>query len=202
MTIKATGYPLAWPMGWRRTKASQRKSDNFKRHRGRVTIAESVARVIDEFRVFGIRDWNIIISTNVELTLSGYPRSGAREPEDPGVAVYFMQGDKERCIATDRYDRVAGNLAAIAATIEAMRAIDRHGGAEIIDRAFTGFAALPSPDRHWSEVLGVDRNASRSAIDTSYRIRRGTAHPDKGGSSDEFDDVRRAYEQACMETPE
>jgi hypothetical protein len=62
-------------------------------------------------------------------------------------------------MAIDQYDRVEHNLAAIAATLDAMRAIKRHGGAEILDRAFTGFTALPAPmagGKPWRQVLGFD----------------------------------------------
>lgn len=205
--IEATGYPLTWPLGWRRIAASRRKSANFKHARSRLTIAEALQRVIGEFRAMGIRDWNIIVSTNVEITRSGYPRSGAREPLDPGAAVYFrdsrVDGHPQRCIATDRYDRVADNLAAIAATVEAMRAIERHGGAEILDRAFTGFVALPAPARHWRDVLGVSPDAGRTHAEAAaYKRARSAAHPDNDGTPEAFDEVQRAYEQACMELPE
>ena len=38
-------------------------------------------------------------------------------------------------MAIDAYTRTADNLAAVAATLEAMRAIERHGGAQILERA-------------------------------------------------------------------
>lgn len=84
------------------------------------------------------------------------------------------------CMAIDRYDRVADNLAAIAATLDAMRAIERHGGAEILNRAFTGFAALPDQASDaWWIVLGVPWDASRPVIDDAYRHLRSVYHPDK-----------------------
>lgn len=209
---EAEGYPLKWPMGWRRTAASNRKHGHFSKgeralgesytRRRELSTADAIARLLAEFRRFGIPDYNVIVSTNVELSRSGMPRSG-REPQDPGVAVYFKQGDDERCIAADAYDRVADNLAAVAATIDALRAIDRHGGAQIIKRAFAGFAALPSPERHWKVVLGlVSQSINRHTIESAYKNLRSAAHPDKGGNAERFDELRRAYEQALMETPE
>ena len=52
--------------------------------------------------------------------------------------------------------QVEESLAAIAATLDAMRAIERHGGARVLERAFTGFTAVPAPDarKHWREVFG------------------------------------------------
>jgi hypothetical protein len=79
------------------------------------------------------------------------------------VAVYWIKtGRKQmKCMAIDRYGRVADNMAAIAATIEAMRAIERHGSAEILERAFLGFQALPEPEQWW-QVLEFGTPASRA----------------------------------------
>ena len=79
-------------------------------------------------------------------------------------------------MAIDQYFRVADNLAAIAATLEAMRAIERHGGAEILDRAFTGFTALPAPEQPF-HVLGVSATATDEEIETAYRRLAMQHHP-------------------------
>src|SRR6185369_3339882 len=127
----------------------------------------------------------------------GYPRADAANPDDPGVAVYWRNenSDRRQCLAIDRYTRAADNLAAIAATLDAMRAIERHGGGEILDRAFTGFVALTGP-RPWFEVLGVGANATRETIEWAYKRKRSEAHPDNGGSAEAFEEVTRAYQSA------
>src|SRR3984893_16238997 len=128
----------------------------------------------------GMNSDDILISTNVKLRLDGLPRSD-QEPSDPGAAVYWQKkGQSMRCMAIDRYDRVADNLAAIAATLEAMRAIERHGGAAILDRAFTGFKALAAPEQPF-QVLGVGANASKEEIERAYRLLATKHHPDRGG---------------------
>lgn len=43
------------------------------------------------------------------------------------------------------------------------------------------------------EVLGVERNASQAAIKYAYRKRVKTAHPDHGGTVEEFRDVHLAW---------
>jgi hypothetical protein len=198
-------YPLSWPLGWKRTSSSQRTRAQFSRYKAQLSIADGLQRVTRELGLIGVRDWDTIISTNVPLRRDGLPRSDIANPEDPGVAVYWKQGKLERVMATDQYDRVADNLAAIAATLEAMRAIKRHGGAEILDRAFTGFTALPAPmagQKPWRQVLGFDLDYTPTADDVraQHRVRRGEAHPDrKGGDHDEFLAVQAAYEQAARE---
>lgn len=197
MSIEAIeAYPLAWPDGWRRTPAGERKRAAFNRRETRsystgtpyavkanLTVALAVDRVLDELHRMGIPQHRIVISTNVPTQRDGTPRSGLREPDDPGAAVYWIAGKDRRCMAVDRYDRVADNLAAIAATLYAMRAIERHGGAEILDRAFTGFVALPAPEQ-WFQVLGVPANASAAEISGAHRALAMKHHPDRGGSSE------------------
>lgn len=213
MTIPA--YPLQWPAGWKRTPSATRTRSRFVTkerrtstfsgssylHSKELTIADGVERVRGELARMGIRDDDLVISSNLELRLDGFPRSGQREPGDPGIAVYWRDAGETRCMAIDRYDRVADNLAAVAATLEAMRAIERHGGAEILNRAFTGFAALPgpAPARDWWITLCVPKGAPRATVDDSYRRLRSLHHPDRGGDAVAFHEVQQAYDQACRE---
>ncbi len=133
--------------------------------------------------------------------LDGGIRADARRPDDVGVAVYWTTNRGERkCIAVDHYTTVADNLAAIAATLDAMRAIERHGGATILDRAFTGFAALPPPrdtaTGPWHVVFGIPAHTPKVEVEAVYRRLRSEAHPDRpGGSHDRMAAVNGAWEQ-------
>ena len=213
--MAATRYPLAWPDGWRRIPAGQRKRGTFGRLEKRpgnswptytrLTVHDATCRVRDELERLGVvSEDDILISTNIRVRLDGLPRSGEPEPQDPGVAVYWERpGEPPRCMAVDLYDRVADNLAAIAATLEAMRAIERHGGAAILDRAFSGFAALPAPAtahpaRSWREILGFTEGARISLDDAraAYRRMASEHHPDRGGDPDRMAEINRAWQQA------
>lgn len=213
MSIDA--YPLQWPTGWKRTEVGFRREARFGRARQRhgdrwtasrdLTITEAVERVLGELQRMGVDKQDVVISTNVPTRLDGLPRSGARQPDDPGAAVYWRDGwtSAPRVMAIDQYDRVEDNLAAVAATLDAMRAIERHGGAAILERAFTGFTALPAPDapREWWEVLGLDRGAcTREDVKAAYRRLASQHHPDKpGGSHKAMADLNVAQERALQE---
>jgi hypothetical protein len=200
MTISA--YPLQWPAGWRRTQGAYRRDATFSRYKRALSIADGVARVMDELGRMGLGRDDVVISTNVETRMDGFPRSDRSEPGDPGVAVYWQERKGGRKVmAIDHYRRVADNLAAIAATLEAMRAIERHGGAAILERAFTGFTALPAPGaaRDWREVLGVPKDASRDDIRAAYRRLASQHHPDKGGSADKMAELNAAQDKALQE---
>lgn len=208
MSIPA--YPLQWPDGWKRTLPVHRTRARFgkasrKDYAGNwspgrsLTIAEALGRLQREIAALAKND-DFVISTNLQMRLDGLPRSGQSEPTDPGAAVYWRDASQEglpqRCMAIDIYDRVADNIAAIAATLDAMRAIERHGGAEILNRAFTGFVALEHHGESWWDVLEVPRDSTRDVIDASYQRKRSEHHPDKGGDPNQFQRVQRAYEAA------
>jgi hypothetical protein len=103
-------------------------------------------------------------------------------------------------MAIDQYVKVADNLAAIAATLDAMRAIERHGGAQILDRAFTGFIALPAPTdkKTWREVMGFEpfEVVNAHVIRARYRKLAFERHPDKGGSHDAMVELNGALTEA------
>lgn len=181
MTIEA--YPLQWPVGWRRSKDRTDARFSIGGTKGSirarsVEVVDGVRRVYRELMAMGVQEADIVISSMLRPRLGGEPGTDSRGLSDPGVAVYWNTGGVARCMAIDRYLRVADNLAAVAATLEAMRAIDRHGGAEILDRAFSGFTALAAPEQPW-QVLGVDMNATAAQIKHAYRRLASQHHPDK-----------------------
>lgn len=201
-----TNFPLTWPAGWKRTPSYARKPGLFRNERraGReLTVADAVDRVLQELERMGIRDWMCpIISTNIEPTLNGRPRSNQAAPQDPGVAVYWRKDSKDlhKVMAVDRYTRVEQNLAAIAATLEAMRAIERHGGAVILERAFMGFQSLPEPNT-WRAALGFAEGANPmlDVVKDRFRKLAKEHHPDAGGSEPKMKELNWAMEQAEKE---
>lgn len=205
-----TAYPLVWPAGWPRTPAASLKAGRFgtvKKRPGvawhthaELTIAEATQRVLDELSRMGIDRQDVVISTNLQLRLDGLPRSGQAAPRDAGAAVYWeTRRGERRVMAIDQYSRVEQNLAAIAATLDSMRSIERHGGAQILDRAFTGFAALPAPSaaRPWREVMTFGESTpTREQLRQRYRHLASVRHPDRGGSDAAMSELNVALRQA------
>ena len=208
MSINA--YPCQWPEGWKRTDGANRKQARFSKAAQRtpsgwrsqrdLTMADALGRLLGELEKMGVDRQDVVISTNVPVRLDGLPRSGAAEPMDPGAAVYWIEGKHRRVMAIDIYDRVADNIAALAATLDAMRSIERHGGAAILERAFTGFTALPAPTgaRDWQIVLELQDLLlpTREDIDQAYRRLASKHHPDKGGSAERMAEVNKARDAA------
>lgn len=198
-----SAYPLQWPHGWRRTPVTERAYGNFKSQRRKITVADAIARLRSELTRMSVTDNDIVISTNARLRLDGLPRSND-EPNDVGAAVYWMdpRGNRQ-CLAIDQYHYLAQNIAALAATLEHMRGIERHGSAQILERAMSGLNALPAPgsSQSWRDILGFAASEFVSAQDVSNRFRRlaNIAHPDKGGSHEAMTNLNRAYDEATKE---
>lgn len=213
----ATRYPLSWPTGWPRTPSHRRQRARFRRvgtqaydradgskglwkQNQLLTVAQAIDRLqIELGRLGASRE---ILSTNLDVRLDGLPRSGQREPQDPGAAVYFQLQGQPRCLACDRWDRVADNIAAIAAHIEAIRAVDRYG-VGTLDQAFAGYAALPPSASDWRTVLGfaADDRPTVDAITQRYRERARRTHPDAGGSHDAMATLNAARDAALQALP-
>jgi hypothetical protein len=179
-------FPLAWPAGWPRAKRAQRSAfkSNFRAARDSL---------FNQIRLMG--GTHVVLSSNIPLRLDGLPRAGQPQPQDKGIAVYFLRRGKQMVFACDRWDKVEDNIRAIEKTIEAMRGIDRWGASEMMERAFTAFEALPPPRTCW-DILGVQPGSSAEEIKSAYRRKARSAHPDAGGSESAMAELNRAYEQA------
>lgn len=188
-------YPLYWPEGWKRTERYRRTDSRFK-----TGFAVARDQLMLEIRRLGGRQ--VVLSTNIPLRNDGLPYASAKEPDDSGVAVYFSYKQKPMCFACDRFKYVKENIQAIAKTIEAIRAIERWGASDMMERAFTGFAALPEQaSRPWREVLGLQGAGfiSPEVIDSRFKELAQKHHPDHGGDAAMFRQIVAARDAAKRE---
>ncbi len=181
---------LEWPSGRRR--ASWREDAKFRHEGGRVPFDRAVKRLEGELDRLGAAE--VRLTMDVERSLSGKP-IGSTNPFDPGVALYFRLKDKPYVLACDKWARLADNIAAIAAHIEALRGQERWGVSEGVEQAFAGHAALPPPKTCW-QVLGVPEGSNRILINQAFRRLADLAHPDKGGSDAAMAELNRARDAA------
>jgi len=192
--------PLTWPEGW--TRSTNYERSRFGKWNKPISIAKATVCVLEELKRMGINSRDVIISTDLKLRNDGLPYSSQREPANKGAAVWWMDGDSQKVLALDKYDRIADNLYAISKTIEAMRGIRRWGSGEILDRVFKGFTSLPSPDSviqpPWREVFAYDGH-DLAVVNAVYKKLRSKYHPDKGGDAVTFDKVVKAWADAEAE---
>lgn len=167
MTPPARPFPLAWPPGKPRTTVRRVGKFSYKAETKNgwqatkdITISRAMERLTEELGRLGARD--PLLSSNLPRRLDGGVKGDAGNPVDPGVCLYFTLKGKPMVMACDTFGHVAQNIAALAAHIEATRAIERYGVASAAE-ALQAFEALPSPSvvalsdrKPWRHVLGFE----------------------------------------------
>ena len=189
-------FPLQWPHDWPRSRS--RSESRYK-----VGYNQALEDLLRELEMLGGSD--IVVSTNVPLRRDGLPFAdhARRRIDDPGVAVYFKRKRQQQVIACDTWERVHENIRAIGLTVAGLRAVQRAGASQLLNRAFTGFKMLTAGDpirvpvkREWWEILGCNSNVTDAELKKAWRAVAAKAHPDKGGSDEAMAIVNGAYAEA------
>jgi hypothetical protein len=197
MALQATFRPLgAWP--GKETASYSRKRAAF-----RIGYADRLNLLDHELQKLRAKD--IVIQAQFDakdIRQDGWPRSSAR-PKGPAIIVSFVGSKGPLSFPCDRYTAWEDNLYAIALSLEALRAVDRHGVTQNAEQ-YKGWAQLPPPSRS-VEATGFSTResaaiwlASHSGMpkdyilddpnvaDRAYRAAAKALHPDAGGSTEEF----------------
>lgn len=170
-------FPLQWPVGYPRTMRPQ--SSRFEKHS--LTEAKKAVR----YEIGMLKGTNPVISTNIPLCQDGEPRADyqRRRIADFAVAVYFHYKGSDVVLACDRWATIEENLWAVSLSIAAMRGLERWGVSDILDRAFTGFKALPSAELSsglscW-DYLSISATRNESMIKEAYWLKAKAAAGDE-----------------------
>jgi hypothetical protein len=194
--MSAEAYPLQWPEGWPRTPSHKRGASRFGKNLG----FSQIGKLQNELRLLGAQ--HVVISSNVPLRQDGLPYASEtkRRYDDPGVAIYFTLKGKALSMARDVYWTPWENIRSLILAIDAIRSIERHGGSVMMERAFSGFAAIAPPDwkKPWREVFGVKPDW-RGDLTSLYLEKARNRHPDAGGSDTLMAELNVAYGEAKQE---
>lgn len=181
-------YPLRWVDGRPRTPPANRKQALWKSEGRSLTLSVGRRRLHDQLSAItrqghSWRTTDIVLSTNIRFTASGARDQSVsrRDPDDPGVALYFRLDKQPLALACDRWHTVQDNIAAIAAHIEALRGQERWGVADLA-QSFAGHIALPAPESWWQVLSLTSSRATLAEIDAAWRTHMRHAHPDHGGT--------------------
>lgn len=203
LRVVADAFPLQWPEGWERTALSARRTAPYK-----VAHDQAMREMLRELELMGARRSSIVVSSNVPVTKDGTPYAKHAVPEDPGVAVYWNDAKfGELVVACDKWNRLHANVRAIGLALGALRAIERAGASQILNRAFSAFGALPAsvvvPEKRvWWEVFGFTQEMvgllTMPMVEARYRELAKKLHPDAfgTGSVEGFREIGVAREDA------
>jgi len=185
--------PLLWPAGRPRTVHPKHSAFSS-------TLQEAEHGIYWQLGMLGAE--KVIITSNLHVGKNGLPNI-RQTAEDTGIAVYFDYKDSRHCMAIDRYVYFWENMRAIEKSLEAIRGLERWGGAEIVETSLGGFKELPMnaiitpppASRPWYDVLEVQQIASKDVIEAAYKRLVHKRHADKGGSSMAFIELQNAFRE-------
>jgi hypothetical protein len=184
--------PLQWPAG--RPRTARPRFSQFK-----ATLQEAERGVYYQLEMLGAEE--VIITSNLRAGRGGIP-STRQTAEDTGIAVYFNYNGERHCMAIDRYMYFWENMRAIEKSLEAIRGLERWGGAEIVKTSLGGFKELPAnaiitapAGRAWYDILEVQPTASREVVEGAYKRLLHKVHPDKGGNDAAFMELQNAWKE-------
>jgi hypothetical protein len=207
---------FTWPAGWPRTAPVKRLRGDF--GKSQTTRHGEGENSWTTTRKVGLQWTDAVRRVNDEIRRMGgtFPRidTDANNDAEPGVVLSFRLGNRPVVFPCDRYKSKAQNLAAIAATLEAKRAIERHG-VSTLEREFEGYLALGAGDgttygvqpaavalpQKPHEVLGVAPDAPLEVCEAAWRALCKTAHPDRGGSDAQMHRLNDAIAQIRRSKP-
>lgn len=174
--------PLECPLGYKQTET---------RFKSKFSVSPDYAQNFLAAEVKRMKGTDLILSSNVPARNDGmmFANAMSRSYANPGVSILFNYKGKHITMCCDQYLAVWENVYALAKGIEAMRAMERRGVSDFIERAMSGFTALPQKQEWW----GVSKHANRDEVKAAYRALAKTTHPDAGGSHDAFQRINDAY---------
>lgn len=207
MALAYTNRPIGTSWTWPRT--AQRKPSPF-----RANWGDTLEQLEREVRMLKGRD--VVLALEVsprDIRQDGGVRADARV-KDPSVIVEMRVGPDLLQFPCDRYNYWQDNVRAVALAMEALRAVDRYGVQQ--GRQYQGFKALPggsaassAPSVPMTAVQAAEvlqRVVSGHTLGQTTQIMvgdpaaaggvvrraRAKAHPDAGGSTEEFQQVQDA----------
>lgn len=126
------------------------------------------------------------------------------------VEVIFDRDGKRYTKKCSKWENSLDNLRAIGLSIEYLyRAVEIYGIESqeefnaLFNSTFIGIEATPDDsvfklgnETNWWDILGVSREATKEDIKNGYKSMVRIHHPDAGGNPEQFQKVRKAYEEA------
>ena len=187
---KKAEHPLQWPAGISRCKAPQESRFNTTLFKALENVEKSLALLAKDS---GKKVSDIRMTSNVTLN---------QRPDDGGIAVYFNWNDTDFCIPVDRYKSPADNLQAIHHIIEADRVKLRHGGIEFVMAEKRGQTLLIGDGTEkdcFTELGLIKEHVTLDVLKARWRDLAKSHHPDRGGNSETFSRLQKAYQRALKE---
>lgn len=181
-----------WPLGLDRTPHGRRDPNkNFS-----VSLARAVELLEEELGRLDPDNWRAAFG-NQHTKSNGLPLYNAN-PDDPGFVLRWTMDGEDFAVACDAHTRLRDNIRQVGLWVRETR----KRGERPVETGESEFAAarLPSGEAVVCEppahaVLGLNPGRPRGEVEEAFRERIKEAHPDNGGSAEEFARVQDARDE-------
>ena len=145
------------------------------------TPQETRADIEDVFNKWGVSDWNAPFD---------------RKTYQRVATVRFVINGEEKRLSCDRFSEYHVNLRAIYLALAELRLASQRG---ILEQFRQFFKELPAAGESTAiadpyKVMGVTPETPVEVVDAAFRALAKSAHPDTGGSEEQFKRLQRAYD--------
>lgn len=164
----------------------------FRDKYGALPVADAVNRVAEESVYLNAE--TMFLWGDIMVGKGGRVLATQKPKPLPMALLVLLIGGKRHSFPSSSYDSLAGNLAAVAAHLNAVRGIERWG-VGTVEQMMEGFKELPPKGDvpHWAEVLGVARWDTDEYVRMRWQELVLENHPDKGGNRERFDEIQQAW---------
>ena len=198
------GSRLDWPTGWERTDPAKRSpNNNFD-----VSITKAFSDLETELDRLDVDEYRYSFDADQRKT-DQRPYARAR-PDDPSFVLRWTMDGDQYAVACDRYSRLRDNVRAVGLYLKEKRKMENRpivtGQSEFATARLPpadedAIAAPPAPaddglEEEPHEILGVAPDAPDEIVKAAFRaqINELEGHPDSGGTSRRFQQLRDARE--------
>lgn len=191
-----THNDIDWPVGFSRTHPRERvdtaKFDTSRR--------DTVEDILHELDLLGADNVRVQTAAEHQQRNHNIPYADATA-DDPRAVVRWQMDDAGYAVACDQYTDLRDNLRAIYLYINEKRKMDDRPVVTGEDE-FATARLPPADDGHVvaaeqpaHAILGVDPDADEFTVRAAYKEKVQELHPDKGGTSEEFQRLQSAREE-------
>lgn len=196
---------IDWPAGFERTP----EADRQRCRKYDVSLSQAFSDLETELGRLGVDDYRYSFDADQRKTdQRPYARAS---PDDPGFVLRWTMDGDQYAVACDRWNRLRDNVRTVGLYLNEKRKMEQRPvetgesefanarlppGDEDAEIIVAGTGQTESPH----EVLDIDPEAPDEVVKAAFRAKAKDAHPDKGGSRDEWQQLQNAKE-AMLDGP-
>jgi hypothetical protein len=148
---------------------------------------------------YTMENWSGITNWDVSNPKGAYSQRSIQSDEEKTVVLTFTKNGKVVRLEMAQQKSAKDNLRVLYIAVDAMRMNDRRGIGEVVENAYKQLAS-PTGFIDPYQVFGLQKGLPLAVYEAMYKDLAKKAHPDTGGSAEEFKKLNEAMDLIRKET--